>query len=97
MPQPDDIVDGDIIVREFSGRFLIFRFHGEQRGPFSSSREGLGESEDRDQALSKAFGLARNGHAVWLCDTRESYRKLSLEDGLGPGPLPHNESKVHYD
>ena len=79
MPHPDDIVDEDIIVREFSGRFLIWRFHGERKGLWRSSHEGLGESDDRDQALSKAFDLAGNGRAVWFCDTQERYQQVSLK------------------
>ena len=75
--QPDDIVPDDIIVREFSGRFLILRFHGAQRGLLGSSREGLGESDNRDQAIARASDLAGNGHAVWFCDTRERYRQVS--------------------
>lgn len=77
MPQPDDIVDEDIIVREFSGRFLIWRFHGEQKGLLGSSREGLGETDDRNQAIAKAFDLAGDGHAVWFCDPRERYQQVS--------------------
>ena len=77
MSQPDDIVDGDIIVREFYGRFLIWRVHAPATGLAASSRVRLGESDDRDQALSRAFDLVGNGHAVWFCDTLESYQQIS--------------------
>ena len=77
MPQPDDIVDEDIIVREFSGRFLIFRFHAPATGLVATPRQGLGESDDRNQAIAKAFDLAGKGHAVWFCDARERYQQVS--------------------
>ena len=47
MPRPDNIVGGDIIVREFSERFVIWRVREDREKTLLSSHEWLGESDNR--------------------------------------------------
>ena len=77
MRRPDDLVAGDIVVREFNQRYLIWLVR--EKTPesiFSSKHERLGESDDRDQAISRARKQVGSGHAVWFCDKHEEYQRL---------------------
>ncbi len=74
MPRPDNIVGGDIVVREFSQTYLIWRVRGGRS--LASSHQGLGQRANRDEAISKACEVAGSAHAVWFCDTNERYRRI---------------------
>ena len=77
MPRPDNIVPGDIIVREFFGNYLIWRVQGHKGSSLASRHERLGESDDQDRAISTACALVGSEHAVWFCDKNEKYRQIS--------------------
>jgi len=72
----EDVVPGDVVVRKFSGNYLIWRVREQKESLLVSSHEGLGQSDDRDWALTRASELARGLHAVWFCDPNERYRKI---------------------
>ena len=77
MRRPDDLVAGDIVVREFNQTYLIWLVRDKEARSISSTHERLGESDDRDQAISRARKLVGREHAVWFCDKHEEYRRLS--------------------
>ncbi len=86
MRRPDDLVVGDIIVREFNQTYLICLVRNKTpRSIFAPTLERLGESYKRDQAISRARKLVGSGHAVWFCDKHQEYRLLSKEVGPTPG------------
>ena len=76
MPLPDSIVAGDIVVREFSGNYLIWRVLEQKTGSFWGKHVGLGQSDNWERAISRACELAGSKHAVWFCDTHERYRQI---------------------
>ena len=69
---PPDLVPGDVVVRDFSGNYLIWRIL-EQMG---SRREGLGQTKDRALALERADKYAGSTHHVWFCDSYGKHRKI---------------------
>ena len=73
----DNVPPGDFIVREFWGRYLIWRVREQKNSSVGSKHEGFGEADDRDSAIFKARELAGNAHAVWFCNAYETYKKIS--------------------
>ena len=93
MRQPDDLVAGDIVVREFNQTYLIWLVRDQtQRSMFAPTHERLGETDDRDQAISRARKHVGSGHAVWFCHKHEEYRRLSTEVGPTPGEAQRTRS-----
>ncbi len=89
MPRPDDMVAGDIVVREFAERYLIWRVREQKNTVWTHER--LGESDNQARAISIALHLSGGAHAVWFCDEYEKYRQISgrLEarhTGRSPSP-----------
>jgi len=76
MTMVDNVAPGDFVVREFSGRYLIWRVREKKEWTLGSRHEGLGEADDRESAISRASELAGNAHAVWFCDKHEKYTKI---------------------
>ena len=76
MTQVGNVTPGDIVVREFSGNYLIWRVREKTGLSLGSRHEGLGQTDDRDWALTRASELAGSIHAVWFCDPNERYRKI---------------------
>ena len=72
----DNVAPGDIVVREFSGRYLIWPVREKKHWVLGSSHEGVDEADDQDSAISRASELAGNAHGVWFCDPHERYRKI---------------------
>ena len=72
----DNVAPGDFVVREFSGRYLIWRVRDTKEWSVGSRHEGLGEADDRDSAICRASELAGNANAVWFCDENERYKKI---------------------
>ena len=78
MRRPDDLVAGDIVVREFNQTYLIWLVRDKKAGSmFVATHERLGETDSRDQAISRARKQVGSGHALWFCDKHEEYRPLS--------------------
>ena len=71
-----NVAPGDFVVRQFAGRYLIWRVCEQKEWSVGSMHEGLGEADDRDSAISRAAELAGNAHAVWFCDENERYEKI---------------------
>ena len=69
-----NVAPGDFVVRQFWGRYLIWRVR--EKWSVGSRHEGFGEGDDRDSAISRARELAGNAHAVWFCDQCEKYTKI---------------------
>ena len=76
MTQVGNVTPGDIVVREFSGRHLIWRVLEEKELSVGWRHEGLGEADDCESAISRALELAGNAHALWFCDENETYKKI---------------------
>ena len=76
MTQVGNVTPGDIVVREFSGRYLIWRVLEEKERSEGWRHEGLGQADDHESAISRALELAGNAHALWFCDKYEQYTKI---------------------